>query len=95
MKLEREFFLQSQKESFSDPNHWWNKLASIKETEIDLLPMSFVKKYASYLNTIKRMDIETRFKQNTEYKDYYKKTRDLEDLITTEELEAKLARKEN
>ena len=34
LKLEREFLHAMQKEAFSNPKHWWNKLAAIEEPEL-------------------------------------------------------------
>ena len=34
LKLEREFLHAMQKEAFSKPTHWWNKLAAIEEPEL-------------------------------------------------------------
>ena len=79
-----------QKESFSNPKHWWNKLAVIEEPELLLLPKGFLRKYKSYLNSIRRWNVDHAFEKNKEYRGYYDKIRGMEAPETTEESLAKV-----
>ena len=85
LKFERKLFLRAQKDAFEDPKHWWNKLATISEKELEMLPYSFLKKYGSYLTQIQTMHTETNFDENLTVRGYYDQIKNLDKLETNEE----------
>jgi len=40
------------KDAVNDENMWWNKIKSMSADELDLLPLSFLKKYGTFLHNI-------------------------------------------
>jgi len=43
-----------------NPMNWWNKLRTMTESEMKLLPYAFLKKYSSYIHFMKRMEREAK-----------------------------------
>jgi len=58
MKADRLALDLIKKDMMSDDTLWWNKITTISEEEGELLPFSFVKKYGTFLNTIKDHNLE-------------------------------------
>ena len=55
-QVERLTMLQMQKNNFEDQKAWWNKLQTMSQAEMKLLPYGFLKKYGSYIHFVKRME---------------------------------------
>jgi len=52
MAAERLAMFQMQREYIDDPDKWWNRLVTMTEPEMKLMPMGFIRKYGSYLTNI-------------------------------------------
>ena len=68
---DRDLQLASQTQSIEDPNAWWNKIATMSEADLKLLPYGFLKKYGSYIHFLRRMENEARVTENKNYQGYY------------------------
>jgi len=71
MAAERLAALQHQRDYIDDENHWWNKLQTMTEPELKLMPLSFIRKYGSYLTNLKRYDKEFHMEENKRINGYY------------------------
>jgi len=49
MKADRLALLKIREETWADENNWWNKMKTLSDNDIDLMPYSFVKKYGAFL----------------------------------------------
>lgn len=38
---------------FEDEDNWWNKLKTMDDDELELMPYGFIKKYGTYMLKIK------------------------------------------
>jgi len=56
LQLERLAMLEMQKRSIEDKKAWWNKLKTMSEQEMKLMPYGFLKKYGSMLHFMRRME---------------------------------------
>ena len=36
----------------ADENNWWNRLSSMSEHEIELMPYGFIKKYGTFVRKV-------------------------------------------
>lgn len=41
--------MKSMEEQWKDGNNWWNKIAQMKEEEIDVLPNEYLRKFGGFL----------------------------------------------
>ena len=74
-------------DSWKDPKAWWNKLSTLTEQEIDLLPNHLMWKYGGRLHRIQEVEAMANLERNT--KDPNFKSIDVRrNLQTNEELEA-------
>lgn len=85
MKMDRLNLLSLQKESNEDPQAWWNRISTMPEEEMRMLPYGFIKKYGSYLNSIVRMDHVAHLEENKSIKDFWRQIKNLDRLKTDEE----------
>ena len=51
-KADRLALLSIKKDVVNDENMWWNKIKTMNADELDLLPLSFLKKYGTFLHSI-------------------------------------------
>jgi hypothetical protein len=49
-------FTKSLEESWNDKNNWWNRLATMKDEELDLLPDAYIRKFGSFF--IRKREME-------------------------------------
>ena len=91
MAAERLAGLRMQKDFLSDENYWWNKLKTMTEPEMKLMPMGFIKKYGSYVTNLQRYDREFHMEENKNIYDYYQQVKNLKKLQTDEEKSLMLA----
>ena len=88
--------LEMQKRSIEDKKAWWNKLKTMSEQEMKLMPYGFLKKYGSMLHFMRRMEQEAHVSENKEYRDYYSQVKNLNKLLVDEEkLKAQLKKQTN
>jgi hypothetical protein len=71
-----------------DPENWWNKLQQMSKEELEKMPLSFVKKYSSFLIKLKDGQELTKLEDNRSLP-YYQQIKDLKRLETNEEKLAK------
>tara|TARA_B110000285_G_C15054310_1_gene578704 strand:- start:977 stop:1222 length:246 start_codon:yes stop_codon:yes gene_type:complete len=53
LRADRLALLESKKEMFEDEDNWWNKLKTMDDDELELMPYGFIKKYGTYMLKIK------------------------------------------
>lgn len=68
--------------------NWWNKLQSMSQADLKLLPYGFLKKYGSMLNFLRRMEKEAHVRENKIYNGYYDQIKDAQKLKHNTEIEA-------
>jgi hypothetical protein len=71
-----------------DENLWWNKITTMSAEDLDLLPMSFLKKYGTFLNSIRDQHKLENQQISRDRNNRYAEIKDLEKLMTEEEKEA-------
>ena len=69
----------------ADEKAWWNKLKVMDKAELEMLPYSFMKKYGSYLNLLKKLQMQQRLDENLGIGDNAKTIRHLDELMTDQE----------
>ena len=85
MAAERLATLRMQEDYLNDPQSWWNKLQTLTEDEMKLMPMGFIKKYGSYITNLQRYDREFHMEENKEIYGYFNQIKNLKKLQTDEE----------
>ena len=85
MAAERLSSLRMQEDYIDDPNHWWNKLQTLTEDEMKLMPMGFIRKYGSYISNLQRYDREFHMDENKHVNGYFSQIQNLKKLQTDEE----------
>ena len=66
-------------EYWLDPKNWWNKIKTMSETEIDLLPDSYLIKFGTFLIKSQENQLLESYYKNIST-DWYKSVRELEKL---------------
>ena len=56
----------------TDNNLWWNKIRTMSEEELRVLPPSYVMKFGSFVNRIQENKIETHLSVNKSFDMYHK-----------------------
>jgi hypothetical protein len=80
-------------ESWTDKNNWWNKVAQMKEEEIDVLPNEYLRKFGTFI-------LKTDEMQKIAHEEYsksmpgYSQVKTLDRLKTKEELDLEEAEKQ-
>ena len=77
--------LQLKKEQGADETLWWNKLASMSENDLDLMPFSFIKKYGSFINKIEEYQKMQILEENQNFDNRWDQVKNLKALQTNEE----------
>lgn len=49
-------FLARQRRYINDPNNWFNKLRSMDEDELKMIPYNYMRRYGAMMHFIKRME---------------------------------------
>lgn len=49
---------------YEDPEAWWNKLKNMSDKELEQMPLTFVKKYSSFLIKLKDGQDLTKMEDN-------------------------------
>ena len=52
LAAQRLAMLRFQEDFINDENAWWNKLRTMSEHEMKLMPMGFMRKYGSYITNM-------------------------------------------
>ena len=71
MAAERLASLKLQEDWINHEDHWWNKLLTMTEAEINLMPLGFIRKYGSYISNLKRYEKDFHLDENRSIADYY------------------------
>ena len=71
MAAERLAALKAQEDYINDETSWWNKLKTMTEAEMKLMPLGFIRKYGSYITNMRRYDKEWHLEENRTIQDYY------------------------
>ena len=85
MAAERLAMLRLQQDYINDQTSWWNKLRTMSEDEMNLMPLGFIKKYGSYITNMQRYDREFHLEENKMISSYFKQVKNLKKLQTDEE----------
>ena len=80
LAVERLAALRLQQDYIYDETSWWNKLQTMTEPEIKLMPMGFIKKYGSYITNMQRYDKDWHLDENKGIYDYFKQIKALKKL---------------
>lgn len=85
-QAERLLFLQHPQELNSDNTLWWNKVRTMTDEELKILPQSFVLKFGSFINRIQENKMLTHLQINKSY-DMYNEVKKLGQLQSNAEKE--------
>ena len=80
MAAERLAMFQMQREYIDDPDKWWNRLVTMTEPEMKLMPMGFIRKYGSYLTNIQRNHRDFHLSENKNIYDYFQQVKNIKKL---------------
>jgi len=77
----------------TDPKYnerlWWNKIRTMSDEEADMLPFGFTMKYGTFLNKIFENQQVTAVEESRAFEGRYGKLRELDKLLTNDEIAAK------
>ena len=68
----------------TDNNLWWNKIKTMSEEELNVLPESFVMKFGSFLHRIRENRMLMHLEKN-KYLDMYHTVKNLDQIQSNEE----------
>lgn len=91
MSAHRLAALRLQGDMINDENAWWNKLVTMTEEELKLMPMGFIKKYGSYISNMARYDKEFHLDENKQGRGYFEQVKSLKRLLTDEQKKSMIA----
>ena len=86
--LQLENFEREDNLETSDKSLWWNKVMSMEDEEMEMLPYSFVKKYGTFAQNIAQLQQENRSDESRADNNMYDQVKSLHKLMTNEEKEA-------
>ena len=69
----------------NDQTSWWNKLRTMTQEEMNLMPLGFIKKYDSYITNMQRYEREFYLEENKVTNGYFAQIKHLKKLQTDEE----------
>ena len=81
-------------EAWTDKTAWWNKIQSMTEEELDVLPDEYLKKFGNFLMKTQEMQLMSRLDMNKENmgrdqtedgKSWFEQIKDKDRLLTDEE----------
>jgi hypothetical protein len=84
--------IKSIDEEWSNKNNWWNKLQTMSQDDVEVLPNEYVKKFGSFIIRFKENQLVARLDDNLN-SDMYSQVKHLDHLYTNEEIEAIEAKK--
>jgi hypothetical protein len=80
-------------ESWTDKNNWWNKVAQMKEEEIDVLPNEYLRKFGTFILKTDEMQ-KIAHEEHSKSMPGYSQVKTLDRLKTKEELDLEEAEKQ-
>lgn len=66
---------------------WWNRVATLTEDEMELMPYGFVKKFGTFADQVGRNELESKTDVSKAYKNRWDEVRSMKRLLTNEEKE--------
>jgi len=84
-RADRLALLDNKREIFTEENNWWNKLKSMNEDELELMPYGFIKKYGTFMLKIKENQQQAHLESNQAFKGRWDSIKRLDKLMTDTE----------
>lgn len=86
MHIQRLALKELAQESSVQDKLWWNKIATLTEDDMEMLPLSFTLKYGTFVQKIYENEMYTNIQNSRSFEDRYERVRLLDRLKTTSEL---------
>ena len=85
LKADRMALNEIKTEVWAEENNWWNRLKTMSERDIDLMPMGFIKKYGSFFNHMRDVDNMVKTDESRYYMGRWNEVKNLNKLLTNNE----------
>jgi hypothetical protein len=87
MRADRLALLETKREMFEDETNWWNKLKTMTNDEMELMPYGFIKKYGTYMLKIREHQQIAHVDENKSFKGRWNEIKRIDKLMTNPEKE--------
>lgn len=77
MKADRLALQRIQKEKLMSEDLWWNKLNTIGDEELDMLPHSFIKKFGTFVTKLENHEIDIKKEKSEKFNNRWEEVKNM------------------
>ena len=77
MKADRLALIELRREDAHNPKYWWNKIRSMTDDEMELLPFNWLKKYGTFVKKLEEHETLQKEAESRNFEDRWERSKNL------------------